>query len=82
MLYRSLPYNVVQLGPNEEFDFDAGTGRMMVSPQNSKIFIHWFTDTGSVRSTYTATTPTYLKDRVKLINGLGETAEIYLVKVD
>jgi hypothetical protein len=82
MLYRSLKNNTINLNGKETADFDAGTGVVFVPQQGSKIFLHWMTDKGNIRSTYTMTYPTWVEGKLKIINGLGSTSSIHVIHID
>jgi len=81
MLYQPLKYQIVQLGPKEERELDAGTGVVLVPQSSCKVFLHWISDSGKVRQTYTMTFPTRIEGKVKLINGLDTAAYISVVQV-
>jgi hypothetical protein len=82
MLYRALKNHTIQLGSKESQDFDAQTGVVFVPQSNSKIFLHWLTDSGKLRQTYTMTYPTRVEGKLKVINGLDSPTSILVVQVD
>lgn len=79
MLYRSLKHQTITLGPKEDQEFDAGLGVVLVPQPNSKIFLHWFTDSGKLRQTYTMTFATQAEGKFKLINGLDKPTSIMAI---
>jgi hypothetical protein len=82
MLYRSLKNNTINLDSKEAIDFDANTGVVFVPQNGSKIFLHWFTAKGNLRSTYTMTYPTWVEGKLKIINGLDATTSIHVIQLD
>jgi hypothetical protein len=82
MLYRSLKNNTINLDGKETVDFDAADGVVFVPQQGSKIFLHWMTDKGNIRSTYTMTYPTWVEGKLKIINGLDATSSIHVIHID
>lgn len=81
MLYQPLKYQIIQLGPKEEQEIDAGTGVVLAPQSSCKVFLHWLTDSGKVRQTYTMTYPTRIEGKVKLINGLDTIASINVIQL-
>jgi hypothetical protein len=82
MLHRALKNTVINLNSKESVEFDAGTGVVFVPQQGSKIFLHWFTSKGNIRSTFTMTYPTWVEGKLKLINGLDATTSIHVIQLD
>jgi outer membrane receptor for monomeric catechols len=82
MLYRALKTIMIQLGPKESQDFDAQTGVVFVPQPNSKIYLHWLTESGKLRQTYTMTFATQAEGKLKLINGLDNPTSIQVIQVD
>jgi hypothetical protein len=81
MLYRALKNHTIQLGSKETVSFDAQTGVVFVPQSNSKIFLHWLTDSGKLRQTYTMTYPTQVEGNLKVINGLDTPTSILVIQV-
>lgn len=81
MLYRQLKNHKIHLTGKETTEYDAGSGVIMIPDPNSKIFVHWLSDKGAVRSTFTMTYDTEIRDRVKLINGLSSPVNIHVIKL-
>jgi hypothetical protein len=81
MLYQPLKNHVIQLGPKESQDLDAQNGAVLVPNPNSKVFLHWLTDKGNIRSTYTMTYATRVEGKLKLINGLDATTSIHVIQL-
>jgi hypothetical protein len=82
MLHRALKNTVINLNSKESVDFDASTGVVFVPQQGSKIFLHWMTDKGNIRSTYTMTYATWVEGKVKLINGLDVQTTVHVIQLD
>jgi hypothetical protein len=82
MLYRPLKHHVINLDPKGSTELDAQNGAVLVPNSNSKIFLHWLTDSGKIRSTYTMTYATRVEGKLKLINGLDATASIQVIHLD
>jgi hypothetical protein len=82
MLHRALKNTVISLSGKETLEFDAGTGVVFVPQQGSKIFLHWMTDKGNIRSTYTMTYPTWVEGKLKIINGLDATTSVHVIQLD
>ena len=78
MLYKSLKTTKLQLGAGGVIQWDCGTGVVLVPQSDCKIFAHWHTDKGNLRSTYTITGATRLEGLVQLANAL-ETEVIFQV---
>ena len=82
MLHRALKNTVINLSSKETLEFDAGTGVVFVPQAESKIFLHWMTDKGNIRSTYTMTYPTWVEGKLKIINGLDATTSLHVIQLD
>jgi hypothetical protein len=82
MLHRALKNTVISLSGKETLEFDAGTGVVFVPQQGSKIFLHWLTSKGSIRSTFTMTYPTWVEGKLKLINGLDAPTTVHVIQLD
>jgi hypothetical protein len=81
MLYQPLKNYFIQLGPKETKDLDAGGGVVLVPQSTSKIFLHWLTDSGKIRSTYTMTYATRVEGKLKVINGLDTATDIHVIQL-
>lgn len=81
MRYRALKNYFITLGPKEEQKIDAGLGLVLVPPPNSKVFLHWLTDTGKLAATYTLEYSTLVQDTVKVINGKNEKVQIHCIEI-
>ena len=82
MLYQPLKNYTIHLGPKESQDLDAQNGAVLVPEANSKVFLHWLTDKGNIRSTYTMTYATRVESKLKVINGLDSKTSIYVIQLD
>ena len=81
MLYQPLKNHTIQLGPKESKELDAQLGVVLVPQSNAKVFLHWLTDSGKMRSTYTMTYATRVEGKLKLINGLDATTSIHVIQL-
>ncbi len=81
MLYQALKHKNINLGPKNSQELDAGLGVVLVPQPDSKIFLHWLTDSGKLRQTYTMTFPTKVEGKLKLINGLDSPVSIQVIQV-
>jgi hypothetical protein len=82
MLYRSLKNNTINLDSKQTIEFDAESGVVFVPQAESKIFLHWLTSKGSIRSTFTMTYPTWVEGKLKLINGLDAPTTVHVIQLD
>jgi len=82
MLYRALKNSTIKMNGKETVEFDAGEGVVFVPHPNSKIYLHWLTDSGKMRQTYTMTFDTKVTGKVKLINGLDNPTSIHVIHTD
>lgn len=81
MLFQALKHHTIQLpGKGEQF-LDAQMGVVLVPQPNSKIYLHWLTDSGKLRQTYTMTFPTRVESKIKLINGLDSPTAVQVIQV-
>jgi hypothetical protein len=79
-LYTPLKSKKIQLGPRAVLDYDFGDGKTVVPIQNCKVFVHWLTENGKMRATYTMTFSTKLQGDVRLTNGLDTDCELLVVE--
>jgi hypothetical protein len=82
MLYRALKNTTINLGSKETVEFDAGEGVVFVPQSNSKIYLHWLTDSGKIRQTYTMTFDTRVTGKLKIINGLDNPTSVHVIQLD
>ena len=82
MLYRTLKNSTLKLDSKETIEFDAGEGVVFVPQPNSKIYLHWLTDSGKMRQTYTMTFDTKVTGKLKIINGLDSPTSIHVIHID
>jgi hypothetical protein len=80
MRYQALKHKTIQLNSKAQTELDAGEeGLTLVPEENSKVFLHWKTDTGKLVTTYTMTFPTFVQGTVTLINALDKSVQIRAV---
>ncbi len=82
MLYQALKNYFITLGPQDSAELDAQNGVVLVPQSGAKVFLHWLTDSGKMRSTYTMTYPTRVEGKVKLINGFNVQTAIHVIQLD
>jgi hypothetical protein len=81
MLYQALKNHFITINPKESQDLDAQNGVVLVPQSGAKVFLHWLTDSGKIRSTYTMTYATRVEGKVKLINGLDTQTSIHVIQL-
>jgi hypothetical protein len=81
MLYQALKNHFITIDPKESQDLDAQNGVVLVPQSGAKVFLHWLTDSGKIRSTYTMTYATRVEGKVKLINGLDTQTSIHVIQL-
>jgi ABC-type uncharacterized transport system permease subunit len=78
MKYQHLKSKTIHL-EKEMFVTASQNGTILIPEKNTKTFLHWLNENGKMTATYTLTSPTLVKDTVKLINGSGKTISIDLI---
>jgi len=78
-LYTPLTTRQIQLGSNSVLDQNFGEGAILVPSPNCKVFLHWLTDKGAIRSTFTMTYATRVEGKVRITNGLDEEVVIQVL---
>ena len=81
MLYQALKNHFITIDPKESQDLDAQNGVVLVPQSGAKVFLHWLTDSGKIRSTYTMTYATRVEGKVKLINGLDVQTTVHVIRL-
>jgi hypothetical protein len=81
MLYQALKNHFITINPKESQDLDAQNGVVLVPQSGAKVFLHWPTDSGKIRSTYTMTYATRVEGKVKLINGLDVQTTVHVIRL-
>jgi hypothetical protein len=79
MLFKQLHVNTIELGSRAVLDQNFGEGAILVPSPNSKVFLHWLTDKGNIRSTFTMTYATKVEGKVRLTNGLDKEVVIQVL---
>jgi hypothetical protein len=79
MLYKQLQIKNIQLGSRSVLDYDFGEEAILVPSPNCKVFLHWLTDKGNIRSTFTMTYATKVVGKVRLTNGLDKEVDIQVL---
>ena len=78
-LYKQLHTNNIQLGGKSVLEQDFGEGAILVPNAKCKIFVHWLTDKGNIRSTFTMTYATLVIGKVRITNGLDTEVQIQVL---
>ena len=81
MLYQALKNYFITIGPKDSTELDAQNGVALVPQSGAKVFLHWLTDSGKIRSTYTMTYATRVEGKVKLINGLDVQTTVHVIRL-
>jgi hypothetical protein len=81
MLYQALKNYFITIDPKDSTELDAQNGVVLVPHSGSKVFLHWLTDSGKIRSTHTMTYATRVEGKVKLINGLDIQTSIHVIQL-
>lgn len=79
MLYKQLQTKNIQLGSRSVLDYDFGEEAILVPAPNCKVFLHWLTEKGAIRSTFTMTYATKVCGKVRLTNGLDSDLSIQVL---
>ena len=80
MLYKQVHVDTIKLAPKAQTEQDFGEdGAILLPSANSKIFLHWLTDKGNVKSTFTMTYATKVVSKVRIINALDEDLAIQVL---
>lgn len=80
MLFLQLKTKRIQLNSKEQQEFDFGKdGAILVPNLDSKVFIHWISDKGNVRTTFTMTQPIKVFEKVRIINGGPNQVDIQIL---
>ena len=79
MLYKQLGTNWIKLDVKESIEFNAGEGAILIPPADSKVFLHWLTDKGNVKATFTMICATLVTGKIKVINGSPNHLDIRVI---
>jgi hypothetical protein len=82
MLYKQLQPKPIHLGPKATVEFDAGEGTIMVPAPNAKIYVHWLTEKGAIRSTFTMQYATKIWGKCRLINSADSQIDVLTIDSD
>ena len=82
MLYKALSNQTIDLGAHEVLEWNAGDGVVFMPRSNSRIFLHWLSAKGNIRSTYTMTGPTRVEGKLRLTNALDTETQIQVIHLD
>jgi len=79
MLYKQLSTKHIQLGSRSVLDYDFGDEAIIIPSPDSKVFLHWLTDKGNIRSTFTMTYATKVIGKVRLTNAKDTQVDIQVL---
>ena len=79
MLYQSLKSTPMRLEGRAVLQWECGKGVVLMPQNECKLFAHWHTEKGKLRSTYTITSPTQIEGLVQLTNALETEALFQIV---
>jgi hypothetical protein len=79
MLYKQLTTKQIQLGARSVLDYDFGEEAILVPSPESKVFLHWLTEKGAIRSTFTMTYATKVVGKVRLTNAKDTQVDIQVL---
>lgn len=80
MLYKQLHVDTIKLAPKAQLEKDFGDEGAILNPTDkAKVFVHWLTEKGNVRSTWTMTYASKITGNVRLINGLDNETTIQVL---
>jgi hypothetical protein len=82
MLYRALKTITINLDSKATIDLDAHNSTILIPNSGSKVYIHWLTESGKIRQTFTMNFATQVQGKIKLINGLDKPAQIQVIHLD
>ena len=72
--------DMIKLGPKGQIEQDFGDqGAILIPGVKAKAYLHWLTDKGNIRSTFTMTYATKVVSKVKIINALDEDLAIQVL---
>lgn len=79
-LFKQLHIDTIKLGSRAQIEKDFGDeGAILIPNGKAKIFVHWMTDKGNIRSTWTMTYASKITGKVRLINGLDNEIGIQVL---
>jgi hypothetical protein len=78
-LYKQLHTQQIQIAGNAVLEQDFGESAILVPSPNCKVFLHWLTEKGNIRSTFTMTYATKVSGRVRITNGLNSELTIQVL---
>ena len=82
MLYQSLKTVPIQLGAGAVLQWDCKKGVVLKPQTECKLFAHWHSEQGKLRSTYTITDTTRLEGLVLLTNALDKETQFEIIHLD
>ena len=80
MLYQALKNHFITIDPKDSTELDAQNGVVLVPQSGAKVFLHWLTESGKIRSTHTLTHAIRVEGKIKLINGLDTQTSIHVIQ--
>ena len=80
MLYKQLDTKWIKLDPKQSIEYNAGDGAILIPPNDGKVFLHWLTDKGNVKATFTMICATLVNGKIKVINGTDHHLDIRVLE--
>lgn len=80
MLYKQLNTKWIKLDNKQSVEYDAGEGAILIPPNDGKVFLHWLTDKGNVKATFTMICATLVTGKIKVINGSNHHLDIRVLE--
>ena len=72
--------DLIKIGPKDQIEQDFGEdGAILIPGARAKAYLHWLTDKGNIRSTFTMTYATKVVSKVRIINALDEDLVIQVL---
>ena len=79
MQYKQLHTRLIEFGGHAVLDQDFGDGAILVPSPDCRVFLHWLTDSGKIKSTFTMTYATKVTGKVRLTNGKDTQVDIQVL---
>lgn len=79
MLYKELKNQILTVPSKGELVLEAGTGLLLIPPNNEKLFLNWLNDKDRIVATHTLTYSTLVRNKVKLINPQNHEVKVHQI---
>ena len=81
MRYRALKNNYIKLDANKDTLLDAGDGVILIPEKDSKVYVHWLSNSGKITTTCTVDYATLVTQTVKLINAQNTPIRVHCIEI-